>query len=358
MAPRTIFKSGLPLLRSVRHFIEPCAGTTVCADLASPPIFKAAAIPSLGAPHSCDPNFQGSRNAHIGFRFGISNGGSSADTKLLGGPTRRTLFMEASSEPVMMQTLEDADSGIVTLILNRPEAKNAIGLQLLEKLQFFLKTLHEDSSSRVMLICSSVQGVFCAGADLKERRKMDEAQIHKYVNNLRSTFKFLEVLPIPTIAVIEGAALGGGLELALSCDLRVCGAEAIFALPETSLAIIPGAGGTQRLPRLVGRSRAKDLIFTSRRIYAEEATSIGLVDHCVAAGDAYVKALEIARVILRQGPLGIKMAKLAINQGMEMDSSAAMSIEEECYLQVLHTKDRLEGLDAFAQKRTPIYHGN
>jgi len=169
---------------------------------------------------------------------------------------------------------------------------------------------------------------------------------------------FEQALPIPTIAVIEGAALGGGLELALSCDLRICGENAVLGMPETGLAIIPGAGGTQRLPRIVGRSRAKELILTGRRCDAAEAVMMGLANYCVPAGEAYQKALDIAREITQKGPLGIRMAKKAINQGMEVaDMSSALAVEGECYEQLLHTQDRLEALVAFAEKRKPVYKG-
>ncbi|KAG2652762.1 hypothetical protein PVAP13_1NG378300 [Panicum virgatum] len=186
---------------------------------------------------------------------------------------------------------------------------------------------------------------------------MGPAEIRDFVNSLRSTFSSIEALSIPTIAVVEGAAFGGGLELALSCDLRICGKDAKFSLPETSLAIIPGAGGTQRLPRIVGRSRAKELIFTGRRFDAAEAVSMGVVNYCVPAGEAYQKALELAREINQKGPLAIKMAKKAINGGAEVDMTSALAVEEECYEQVLHTQDRLEGLAAFAEKRKPVYTG-
>ncbi|XP_074286019.1 putative enoyl-CoA hydratase 2, mitochondrial isoform X2 [Silene latifolia] len=168
---------------------------------------------------------------------------------------------------------------------------------MLNGLERSLKVLNDDCSAKVMMIRSSVPKVFCAGADLKERRTMSPMEVQSFVNDLRSAFSLLEALPIPTIAVIEGAALGGGLEMALSCDLRICGENAVLGLPETGLAIIPGAGGTQRLPRLVGKSVAKDLIFTGRKVSGAEAYSMGLANYCVAPASAYSKALEVAREI-------------------------------------------------------------
>lgn len=211
------------------------------------------------------------------------------------------------------------------------------------------------------------------------------------VFGLRSGFTELEQLPMPTIAAIEGAALGGGLEMALSCDFRIAGAKALLGCPETSLAIIPGAGGTQRLPRLIGRSeiisdaqhsvsianavmwflmflldvflvglglsKAKELIYTSRRIGSETAEKIGLVDYAVEENKALDKALELAREILPNGPIGVRMAKEAITKGLEVDQATGMAIERACYAQVIPTKDRMEGLQAFREKRKPSYKG-
>lgn len=275
----------------------------------------------------------------------------------IGGQLRRCLIVETCAEPVKVQRLSDSDSGIIEVTLDRPGAMNAIGNDTLKYLQRIIKTLNEDSSARVVILCSSLPKVFCAGADLKERRRMNVSEVENFVSSLRSTFSFLEALSVPTIAVIEGAALGGGLELALSCDLRVCGDAATFGMPETGLAIIPGAGGTQRLPRLIGRSQAKELIFTGRKVDGKQALSLGLVNHCVAAGDAYSKALEIARDINEKGPLAIKMAKFSIDRGSEVDTYSGMFVEESCYAELLNSNDRLEGLAAFAEKRKPNYTG-
>ncbi|KAJ6804362.1 putative enoyl-CoA hydratase 2, mitochondrial [Iris pallida] len=270
---------------------------------------------------------------------------------------RRTLILQTFSEPVKLEKLSDSDSGIVGLKLDRPEAKNAIGKEMLRGLRNAIDDIARDPSAKVLVLSSAVPRVFCAGADLKERRVMNPSEVQQFVNSLRSTFSSLEELSIPTIAVIEGAALGGGLEMILSCDLRICGGDATFSMPETGLAIIPGAGGTQRLPRIVGRSIAKELIFTGRRFDSKEALSMGLVNYCVPAGEAYLKALQISRDINQKGPLAVKMAKQAINQGLEVELSSALAMEEECYEQILNTQDRLEGLAAFAEKRKPRYIG-
>jgi methylglutaconyl-CoA hydratase len=167
----------------------------------------------------------------------------------------------------------------------------------------------------------------------------------------------LEALSMPVIAALEGAAFGGGLELALAADLRIAGAEAKMGLVETALAIIPGGGGTQRLPRLIGVSRAKELIFTARRLGADEAGRLGLVDHVVPAGEALVAAVTLAREILPNGPIALRLAKQAVGQGVELELAAGLALEQACYAQVIPTKDRLEGLAAFREKRKPQYRG-
>lgn len=269
----------------------------------------------------------------------------------------RTLLLQSASESVKLRKLTDSDSGIFELTLERPETKNAIGRDMLKGLEYTFESVNNDDTAKVLMIRSSVPKVFCAGADLKERKTMSPSEIKDFVHRLRSTFSFLEELHVPTIAVIEGAALGGGMEMALSCDLRICAEDAVLGLPETGLAIIPGAGGTQRLPRLVGKSIAKELIFTGRKITGRDAVSIGLVNYCVPSGEAHLKAFGIARDIIHKGPLAIRMAKRAIDGGVEVDMVSALELEENCYEQLLHTKDRLEGLAAFAERRKPEYTG-
>ncbi|KAK7330814.1 hypothetical protein VNO77_25017 [Canavalia gladiata] len=270
----------------------------------------------------------------------------------------RNLILDSpTSEFVKLHNLTGADSGIVEVSLDRPNAKNAIGKDMLRGLSHVLELINQNSYANVAMIRSSVPGVFCAGADLKERRTMNQSEAKFFVNFLRSTLSYLEAVRVPTIAVIEGVALGGGLEMALACDIRICGENALMGLPETGLAIIPGAGGTQRLPRLVGKAIAKDIIFTGRKIDGREALSMGLVNYCVPTGEAYSKALSIARDINQKGPVAVRMAKRAINEGVETDLISALVLEEDCYDQVLNTKDRLEGLAAFAEKRKPRYTG-
>lgn len=171
----------------------------------------------------------------------------------------------------------------------------------------------------------------------------------------------IEELPLPIISAIDGAALGGGLEMALACDIRTVSDDAKVGLVETRLAIIPGAGGTQRLARIVGPAVAKELIFTARVLNGNQATELGVCNHVIPQNEkkdaAYQKALEIATEILPNGPIGVRMAKKAIDQGLQVDIHSGYAIEEACYAQVIPTADRLEGLKAFAEKRKPKYKG-
>ncbi len=255
------------------------------------------------------------------------------------------------------ERLDGADRGILLLGLERPEAKNALGRQLLQEIKESLESAASDLSIRVVILHSLLPGVFCAGADLKERMGMTQEEATGFVKKLRATFTMLECLPMPTIAAIEGAALGGGLELALACDFRLVGGSAKLGLPETSLAIIPGAGGTQRLPRLIGRARAKELIFTARKFGAAEALRYGLADRITDPGNALESSMELAREILPNGPVALRAAKEAIDRGLDLDSSGGLLLEEACYARVIPTLDRLEGLAAFKEKRKPLYRG-
>lgn len=283
---------------------------------------------------------------------------SRLSTQVEPAPQRRS---EDPSREVMINYLDGKDNGIAVLGLNRPSAKNAFGRNLVTLLSDSLHKIRKDEKVRVLILRSLVPKVFCAGADLKERGQMTEEEVGQFVNTLRNLMNVMEEIPIPSIAAIDGAALGGGLELALATDIRTAASEAKMGLVETRLAIIPGAGGTQRLPRTVGVAKAKEMIFSAKILDGDEAEDIGLVNKAVAqnrGGDAaYQAALEIARDILPNGPVGVRMAKVAITRGIEVPIDQGFEIEKECYSKILKTKDRLEGLAAFSAKRVPIYRG-
>mmetsp|Transcript_23764 Transcript_23764/g.65343 ORF Transcript_23764/g.65343 Transcript_23764/m.65343 type:complete len:328 (-) Transcript_23764:258-1241(-) len=258
---------------------------------------------------------------------------------------------------VSVEPLAGPLEGVSVLSLTRAHARNAIGRQLLRELIEVLDVLRQERSTSCVVIRSTVPGVFSSGADLKERATMTHTETLEFVGTLRRTFGQIQALPMPTIAAIDGLALGGGAELALSTDIRIAGQGASLAFPEAKLGIIPGAGGTQRLPRLIGASRAKELCFTGRRVSAETAAQIGLVDHVVSEGRAYEKALELAKDIIKSAPLSLRMAKAAINHGMDTDSNTGMLLEDAYYSKLIHTKDRAEGLRAFSEDRQPQYVG-
>ncbi|KAG2201757.1 hypothetical protein INT47_002017 [Mucor saturninus] len=265
---------------------------------------------------------------------------------------RRWISTESSKEAY----LEHLEGGISILKLNRPSSRNALSVNLLTEFRQALSDVRFSSESRVLIIQSSTPGAFCSGADLKERSTMSPTQVTQFLYTLRKAYRELETLPIPTIAAMDGPAFGGGLEMALCCDIRVAGPKALMGLTETKLAIIPGAGGTQRLPRLIGIPKAKELIFTGEVFGALKAKEYGVVNHADEES-AYKKALDIALSILPQGPVAIRMAKLAIDRGSHLDMDSGLEIEQSYYAQVIPTEDRLEGLQSFKEKRKPVYKG-
>ncbi|MBL8859676.1 MAG: enoyl-CoA hydratase/isomerase family protein [Planctomycetes bacterium] len=249
------------------------------------------------------------------------------------------------------------EDDLVWLTIERPEVMNCLSFPTLRRLRTLCEKLREDLTIRAILITGAGEKSFCAGADLKERKTMAPERVPEFVKNIRRTMDDIESLPQPTIAVVNGFAFGGGMELMLACDLRVAAAHAQFGLTETTLAIIPGAGGTQRLPRLVGRSRAKDLILTGRKFDSTEAERMGIVNRIAPAGKLAECALEVARSIAANGPVAVRAAKAAIDEGCELPLSRGLEVEARCYERVLPTADRLEALAAFAEKRKPRFSG-
>ncbi|MED1778045.1 enoyl-CoA hydratase [Bacillus subtilis] len=246
---------------------------------------------------------------------------------------------------------------IALVTLNRPQAANALSAEMLRNLQMIIQEIEFNSNIRCVILTGTGEKAFCAGADLKERIKLKEDQVLESVSLIQRTAALLDALPQPVIAAINGSALGGGLELALACDLRIATESAVLGLPETGLAIIPGAGGTQRLPRLIGRGKAKEIIYTGSRVTAHEAKEIGLVEHVTAPCDLMPKAEELAAAISANGPIAVRQAKFAINRGLETDLATGLAIEQKAYEQTIPTKDRREGLQAFQEKRRAVYKG-
>lgn len=218
-------------------------------------------------------------------------------------------FSSQLSEEIRLNYLKDNHEGIAVIELNRENGKNSFNRSMASQLHHCVDVLSTDKNVRAVIIRSLVKGIFCAGADLKERKTLTPVEVHRFVNSLRSLVVKMENLPMPSIAAIDGAAMGGGLEMALSCDLRTAADSVKMGLVETRLAIIPGAGGTQRLPRLVNVALAKELIFTARVFTGSEASKMGVVNHSVPQNEngdaAYLRALQLAEEILPNGPIGV-----------------------------------------------------
>lgn len=253
--------------------------------------------------------------------------------------------------------LLDVTEGVATLTLNRPEAMNSFNVAMLQALGQRLAELRFDTAVRVVIITGAGERAFSAGADLKERAGMAPEQVKAFIFNIRRLMDDVELFPKPVIAAVNGVALGGGTELALASDIRLASETATMGLTETRLAIIPGAGGTQRLPRLVGKGVAKELIFTGRRIAAAEALRIGLVNHVHPADQLMTACRALAEEICLSGPIAVEQAKYAINRGLEADMQTGLAIESNAYWICIPTEDRLEGLAAFREKRKPVYKG-
>jgi enoyl-CoA hydratase/carnithine racemase len=210
---------------------------------------------------------------------------------------------------------------------------------------------------RCVVLTGAGDRAFCAGADLKERAGMSDAEVHAFHESLRAAFRAVEAAPQVFVAALNGAALGGGLELALACDLRVAAETAEVGLPEVGLGIIPGGGGTVRLPRAIGVARAKDLILTGRRVGAAEALALGLVSRVAPAGRVREAALALADEVARNAPVSLRQAKRAVDGAFHLPLEEALAFENRMYQDCLGTRDRVEALRAFAEKRRPDFTG-
>ncbi len=258
----------------------------------------------------------------------------------------------------------EREENLVWFKLNRPKVMNCLNRELLKSLLSACEALKDDRSVRVVAIIGSGIKTFCAGADLTERKGMSQAEAIEYLLLIQKTMNAIEALPQVVIGAINGSAYGGGTELALACDLRVMAENASLRLTEVTLGIIPGAGGTQRLPRLIGKSKAKEMILTAAPLTASRGYDLGLIHRVVAeakSGDYHQPLIDEVRKwaseISGSAPLSLKQAKMAIDQGFDRDLDAGLALETRAYLQLINSKDRLEGLAAFAEKRKPVYTG-
>jgi enoyl-CoA hydratase len=258
---------------------------------------------------------------------------------------------------ILSTVLYEVRDHLAYVTINRPEALNCFNYETLIKLREVVAEIHINKEVRVVIFSGAGEKAFSAGADLKERKTLNESQVKRNVKAIREVFNDIEALPQPTIAAINGYALGGGFELALACDFRIAASHAQMGLTELSWAIIPGAGGTQRLPRLIGLSKALEMILTAKKISANEALTLGILNQVVEK-DELMKACEkLAEQMLSNGPLALQQAKFAIRKGIEVDLQTGLAIEAKAYEAIIPTKDRLEALAAFAEKRRPNFKG-
>jgi enoyl-CoA hydratase/carnithine racemase len=246
---------------------------------------------------------------------------------------------------------------VAEIVLTRPEALNAISTELARDLAAATEELRADADVRVVLLAGDGDRAFCVGADLKERNSMTDAEILAQRTVFRAAFGGVLALPQPTVAAVHGFALGGGCELALSCDLVVADETAVLGLPEVTIGLVPGGGGTQLALRRLGPGRAADVVLTGRRIPAEEAHALGLVDRLVPAGSARVAARDVAEAIAANSPVATRAAKRALRAGWGLDYTAAMEVEDAAWRTAATSADRREGIAAFNEKRRPAWPG-
>jgi len=258
----------------------------------------------------------------------------------------------------LVRTERHGEGGhVAEIVLDRPEAMNAVSTQMAHALGRATKELSEDPTVRAVVVSSTHPKAFCVGADLKERNSFTDEELRAQRPLARAAYRGVLDVPVPVVAAVDGYALGGGFEIALSCDLVVCGDSAVVGLPEVSVGVIPGGGGTQLLTRRVGWSRAARMVFTAERFSAADAHALGAVDEVVPAGTARDRALELATTIARHSPVGVRNAKAAMRLGFDTDLDAGLQIEDERWAATAFSADRAEGVAAFNEKRPPVWPG-
>ncbi|TDL80746.1 enoyl-CoA hydratase-related protein [Peribacillus frigoritolerans] len=255
----------------------------------------------------------------------------------------------------MTNILYTVEKHLAVVMLNRPEVFNCFNYETLLELEAAVEDIRTNPEVRAVIFTGAGEKAFCAGADLKERKTLTDQQVKRNLYKIGEVFTKIDALPQPTIAAINGYAFGGGMELALSCDFRLIAEGTSVGLTETGLGIIPGAGGTQRLPRIIGEAKALELILTARKITSVQALEYGLVSK--TAPDVMAAAIELAEEMLKNGPIALQQAKFSIKQGMNADLQTGLHIERKAYEITIPTEDRVEALAAFSEKRKPVFKG-
>lgn len=249
------------------------------------------------------------------------------------------------------------ENHIAYVTLNRPDVLNCFNYDMLKDLQDVVTAIELDPEVRVVIFTGAGDKAFSAGADLKERKTLNEKEVRRNVKAIRDVFNHIAALPQPTIAAVNGFAFGGGFELMIACDFAIAVEDAKLGLTETSWAIIPGAGGTQRLPRLIGETKAKELIFTARKFSSYDALQWGILIDVVQREDLMSSCENLAFEMLKNGPVALRQAKFAINQGMNVDLQTGLAIESKAYEIIIPTEDRIEALQAFSERRQANFRG-
>ena len=253
--------------------------------------------------------------------------------------------------------LERESDGIAIITVNRPDKLNALNADTVSQLDRTVRDVRDDDSVRVVIVTGSGEKAFVAGADIGELSRMGPIDGVQVSRAGQTTFRMIETLPKPVIAAVNGFALGGGLELALACHMRIASSRAKFGLPEVKLGIIPGYGGTIRLPRLVGRGRALELMLTGEMIDAEEAYRIGLVNRIAEPAALLDTTRELARKIIANGPIAIALALESVDRGMSTTIDDALVLESNLFGLLASTEDMREGMSAFLEKRKAEFRG-
>ncbi len=251
----------------------------------------------------------------------------------------------------MTNVLLEKKGNIAVATINRPQALNALNSAVLTDLDELVDAVSADSDIRALVITGSGAKAFVAGADIGEMSTLTPEEGEAFGKHGNDVFRRIETLPIPTIAAVNGFALGGGCELSMACDIRICADTAVFGQPEVGLGITPGFGGTQRLARLVSPGMAKQLIYTARNIKADEAYRIGLVNAVYPVEELLPQAEKLANTIAANAPIAVRACKKAINEGLQVDMDAAVVIEEKLFGSCFKTADQMEGMGAFLEKR-------
>lgn len=247
--------------------------------------------------------------------------------------------------------------GIATITFNRPKALNALNSALLDELSAALDDIAGNEEIRVLVLTGTGDKAFIAGADIKELAGLNALQGKRFAHKGHSVINKIASLPIPVIAAVNGYALGGGTEMALACDFIYAAESANMGLPETTLGLIPGFGGTQRLPRLIGANQAKELIYTGKMIPAAEAKSLGLINKVFAAESLMAEVMKTAQAIAAKGRVSLRAAKETVNSGLEIDLATGLKMEQDAFALCMVSEDAAEGTSAFIEKRKPVFKG-